>query len=59
MSRQAMVTFTGKAFYFGPWGTKASKVEYDGLISEWLANGRRRPSLAPSDLTLEKLVAAF
>ena len=43
-SGQAIVTLSGKDFYLGPHGTKASKLEYDRLIGEWLANGRQLPS---------------
>ena len=31
----------GKDHYLGPWKFKASIAEYDRLIGEWLANGRR------------------
>src|SRR6478609_8109142 len=40
-SGQAVVTLCGQDFYLGPHGTKASKLEYDRLIAEWLARGRR------------------
>jgi hypothetical protein len=40
---QAIVTLSGNDIYLGPHGTKASKLEYDRLIGEWLANGRRLP----------------
>ncbi len=40
---QAIVTFEGRDFYLGPHGTQASKIEYDRLIGEWLANERRIP----------------
>ena len=43
VSGQAIVTLSGKDFYLGPHGTKASKSEYDRLIGEWLANGRQAP----------------
>ena len=43
---QAVVTLDGKAFYLGPWGTKTSKREYDRLVGEWQANGRRLPARA-------------
>jgi integrase len=36
-----VVRLSGVDFYLGPHGTKASKLEYDRLIGEWLANGRR------------------
>ena len=41
---QAVVTLNGKDFYLGPWKSKASIAEYDRLIGEWLANGRRLTS---------------
>jgi hypothetical protein len=40
-SGQALVTIGGQDMYLGPHGTKTSKSEYDRLIGEWLANGRR------------------
>ena len=43
-SKQAVVTLDGDDYYLGPHGTKASRLEYDRLIAEWLANGRRMPA---------------
>jgi hypothetical protein len=40
VSGQAVCTIAGRDFYLGPHGTKASKIEYDRLIAEWLASGR-------------------
>lgn len=40
-SGQAIVTLSGQDHYLGPHGTKASKSEYDRLVGQWLANGRR------------------
>ena len=40
-SGQAVVTLDGKDFYLGPHGTHTSKREYDRLVGEWQANGRR------------------
>jgi integrase len=40
-SGQAIVTLDGRDFLLGPHGTKASRLEYDRRISEWIANGRR------------------
>jgi integrase len=40
-SGQAVVRLSGQDFYLGPHGTRASKLEYDRVICEWLANGRR------------------
>lgn len=42
-SGQAVVTLDGRDFYLGPWRSKVSRTEYDRLIGEWLANGRRLP----------------
>jgi integrase len=39
-SGQAVVTICGRDHYLGPHGTKASKVEYDRLIIEYLSSGR-------------------
>ena len=43
-SGQAVVTIGGKAPYLGPYGTKASHVEYDQLIAEWRAAPCPRPT---------------
>jgi len=37
-SGHAAVTLQGKEFYLGPWKSKASLVDYDRLIAEWLAS---------------------
>ena len=50
-SDYAVVTLNGRDHYLGPWQSEASKVEYDRLVGEWLANGRRLPA-AVSDLTI-------
>lgn len=60
-SGQAVVTLSGRDFYLGPHGTKASKAEYDRLVGEWLAHGRRLPaaSAASTDLTVNELLLAY
>ena len=35
-SKQAVVDLNGRDYYLGPYGTKASRIEYDRLIAEWL-----------------------
>lgn len=51
-SGQAIVTITGRDHYLGPHGTKASKAEYDRLVTEWLASGRPSiPDAQSSDMT--------
>ncbi len=42
-SGQAVVTIDGRDIYLGTWNTSASRREYDRLIGEWLAAGRRLP----------------
>ncbi|WP_182870888.1 tyrosine-type recombinase/integrase [Rhodopirellula sp. JC639] len=37
---QAVVTLAGRDHYLGPWKSKASLIEYDRLVGEWLAAGR-------------------
>ena len=59
-SGQAIVTLSGKDFYLGPHGTKASKTEYDRLIGEWLANGRQLPSSSDDQsITVVELIAQY
>ena len=59
-SQQAIVTLDGKDFYLGPHGTKASKLEYDRLIGEWLANGRHLPLQSnDSPITVVQLCAEY
>ena len=43
-SGQAVVTIGGRDQYLGPFGTKASRAEYDRLVGEWQANGGRPPT---------------
>ena len=39
-SGQAVVTLAGVDHYLGPWKSKASRIEYDRLVGEWLTAGR-------------------
>jgi integrase len=59
-SGQAIVTLSGRDFLLGPHGTKASKVEYDRLVMEWLASGRS-PSFGTSSeaLSITELVIDY
>lgn len=60
-SGQAIVTLNGKMLYLGPWKSKASKLEYDRVIAEWLAAGRNLPTSARENegLTVSELVLRF
>src|SRR4051794_19164124 len=54
---QAVVTIDGQDCYLGKHSTPASRAEYDRLIAEWLANGRRLPR--GHDLTVAELILAY
>lgn len=56
-SGQAVVDLNGQSFYLGCHGTETSKAEYDRLIAEWLANGRRAPSR--TDDQPDRLICEF
>ncbi len=58
-SGQAVVTLNGRDIYLGPHGTKASKLEYDRLIGEWLANDRNQPPGQIQDLTVAELLLRY
>jgi integrase len=48
-SGRAFVVIDGKFVYLGDYGTQASRDEYDRVIGEWIARGRR--SVLPTDAT--------
>jgi integrase len=54
---QAVVTVDGKDLYLGLWGTATSKSEYDRLIGEWIANGRRLKNEVK--ISVNELIAAY
>lgn len=56
-SGRAVVTLNGRDFLLGPYGTRASRREYDRVINEWLAAGRQLPD-APN-LTVAELILRF
>lgn len=55
-TNQAVVRLCGKDFYLGRWGTAKASREYDRLIAEWMANGRRIPQ---QETLIEELIDAF
>jgi integrase len=57
-SGQAVVTLNGRDFYLGIYGSKASRIEYDRLLGEWLASGRN-PLIADDSLTVVELCARY
>ena len=58
-SGQAIVTIAGKEHYLGPHGTRASRIEYDRLVGEWLAAGRPPHQTTPTTITVVELAAAY
>jgi integrase len=62
-SGQAVVTLSGQDCYLGPHGTKISKAEYDRVVAEWLARGRRplvdQDDAAAGEITLIELAARY
>ena len=58
----AVVTIGGKDLYLGPHGTGSSRAEYDRVVGEWLANGRRRatpPQADAAPLTVGELILRY
>ncbi|QEG35163.1 tyrosine-type recombinase/integrase [Bythopirellula goksoeyrii] len=59
-SGQAVCTISGRDYYLGPHSTKASKLEYDRLIAEWLATGRSATYGNPAaSITIIELIADY
>ncbi len=58
-SDQAIVRLTGRDFYLGPWKSQAARNEYDRLIAEWLAGGRRNASAHTDGIVISEMLAAF
>lgn len=57
-SGQAVVRLNYQDIYLGPYGSKESRLEYDRVIAQWVANGRR---LAKNhgDLTILELYDSY
>ncbi len=58
-SKQAIVTLSGVDHYLGPHGTKASRILYDRLVSEWLAGGRAASQQVDTPITIVELSARY
>lgn len=54
----AYVNLSGHMAYLGAWGSAAAAAEYDRVVIEFLANGRRLPS-GGQDTTIAELVKAY
>ena len=64
-SGQVIVKLDGKVHYLGLFDSQVSRDEYDRLIGEWLANGRRSPAAAAmtpdgcGDRTVVEVIDAY
>ncbi len=58
-SGRAVVCLGGRDHYLGPWGSEVAQAEYDRLIAEWLANGRRAASDDEGGITVTEIAASF
>jgi len=56
---QAVCTISGRDYYLGPHNSKASKIEYDRLVSEWLVAGRPNATIVDNELSVNELIARF
>ena len=58
-SGQAICTLNGKDHLLGPHGTKASRLNYDRLIGEWLERGRRPAITTDDGITIVETIARY
>jgi integrase len=58
-SGQAIVTLSGVDHYLGHYGTKASRIEYDRMIGEWVAAGRTLTVTDDEGLTIAELILRY
>ena len=58
-SKQAVVTLNGDDVYLGPYGTQASRDEYDRVITEWHARGRQGGAGGGRDVYVADLIKAY
>ena len=56
---QAVVTLSGRDFYLGHHGGRTSRLEYDRLIGEWLANGRQSIRVTADELSVAELCLRY
>jgi len=58
-SGQAIVVINGKTTYLGRYKSKASREEYERVIADYLANGRKSPPQAKTGISVEELGIRF
>jgi len=55
---QAYAVLSGRAVYFGPYGTAEANQRYHQAIAEWLAAGKQIDQ-SPNDITINEIIARF
>ena len=55
---RAFVRIDGKTYYLGKHGSTASRLEYDRIIAEFIANGRQSFQ-SPDEILVENLIVRF
>jgi hypothetical protein len=58
-SGQIAVSLSGRDHYLGPYGSKASKLEYDRLVRDWLDRDRNPEARDTHGLLIFELVARY
>jgi len=60
-SGQAFIELDGRRFYLGKYGSKASKVEYERRLGEYLSNNRKLPPTRTngSEISIQELMISF
>ena len=59
-SGQAMVVLQGKTIYLGKYKSKSSREEYERVIGDYLANGKKLPpTRSQTEITIEEAVLLF
>jgi integrase len=58
-SGQAVVTIGGVDHYLGPFSSKASRIEYDRVIGEWITSGRPASVARSNDLTVAEICQRY
>src|SRR5262245_10711585 len=57
-SGQAVVSIDGRDLYLGTYRSAASRAEYNRVIAEWLAAGRKLPT-DPNTVIVAEIVSQF
>lgn len=56
---QAIVRIDGQKHYLGTWNSKPAKQNYDRIVGEWIARGRKLPAADDAEITIAELIRDF